>query len=53
MPCWQKTLREEWTSARDPATREYLLAVYTDKIAALSEREREKLLAELADIRSC
>jgi hypothetical protein len=30
--------------------REHLLAIYADKIAALSERERENLLAELANL---
>jgi hypothetical protein len=49
---WRETLRHEWASTRDPAMREHLLAIYADKIAALSERERENLLAELNDL-SC
>ena len=49
MPEWRETLRMEWSSARDPATREYLLAIYADRIAALPEHEREELLAELTD----
>lgn len=47
---WRETLRHEWGSTRDPAMREHLLAIYADKIAALSERERENLLAELANL---
>ena len=46
---WQDRLRQEWATAQDAATREYLLAVYADKITALPERERERLLAELQD----
>ena len=53
MACWQITLREEWASARDPATQRYLLAIYGDKIVTLSDRERETLFAELNDLSCC
>jgi hypothetical protein len=47
---WKERLQQEWLSARDPATREHLLAVYADQIAALPEDEREELFATLQDI---
>jgi hypothetical protein len=49
MACWQERLRQEWPAARDRATREYLLTIYAKELAALTEREREKFLAELED----
>jgi len=49
MPYWRASLRQEWTSAPDRATREYLLGIYAERIAALSEEEREELFSELTD----
>jgi hypothetical protein len=46
---WQERLRQEWQSAQDQMTREYLLALYKDEIAKLTEREREELFATLTD----
>jgi hypothetical protein len=37
---------------KEPATREYLLTIYANKIAALPEREREKFVSALQDL-SC
>jgi hypothetical protein len=45
--CWRHRLREEWSSAQDDATKEFLLEIYSGKIAALSEEECESLLEEL------
>jgi hypothetical protein len=47
---WQERLRQEWATAQDAATREYLLAIYREEIATLCEQERERLFAELNDL---
>jgi hypothetical protein len=46
---WQEHLQQEWRSAQDQATREYLLTLYKDEIAKLSEHEREQLFENLQD----
>jgi len=51
MPCWQDRLRQEWITAPDNAAREHLLQVYQPKLAGLPNRELEKLLAELQDLK--
>jgi hypothetical protein len=53
MSSWQERLKQEFATAQDTATREHVLAGYADQLAALSERERETLFAELTDLGCC
>jgi hypothetical protein len=50
---WEERLRQEWASARDDATRQYLLTIYQDQIASLPETARERLLESLQDTKRC
>jgi hypothetical protein len=48
---WQETLKQEWAAAaHDAAIRQLLLGLYKERLAQLSQHEREQLLAELADL---
>jgi hypothetical protein len=42
---WQERVRQEWVTAQDEATREYLFGLYQEQI----EYEREELLESLQD----
>lgn len=44
---WRETLRQEWAAAHDDETRHLLLKLYEERLAQLTKREREELLAEL------